>query len=154
VEMLDQIASGDPNNAQARWLQGLALNNVGYSLRELGHAAEAFAPHRGALSLFDRLSRADPSNDSYRHAVANTFQLLGEADEALAYVATTDDVRRDRWRGALAAYESSAAIFRTMRKGGRLSVELLPDAERVDRGLADSKAALARLIPADPSGRP
>jgi tetratricopeptide (TPR) repeat protein len=154
VEMLDQITSGDPNNAQARWLQGLALNNVGYSLRELGHAAEAFAPHRGALSLFDRLSRADPSNDSYRHAVANTFQLLGEADEALAYVATTDDVRRDRWRGALAAYESSAAIFRTMRKGGRLSVELLPDAERVDRGLADSKAALARLIPADPSGRP
>jgi eukaryotic-like serine/threonine-protein kinase len=149
VEMLDQIASGDPNNAQARWLQGLALNNVGYALRELGHPAEAFAPHRGALALFERLSRADPSNDTYRHALANTLQLLGEADEALAHVATTADARRDRWRGALSAYESSAAIFLTMRKGGTLSVALVPDAERVDRGLADSKAALARLNPAE-----
>jgi non-specific serine/threonine protein kinase/serine/threonine-protein kinase len=154
VSLMEQVATTDPDNAQARWLEALALNTVGDTLRETGHAADAVKPHEAALTLLGQLSRADPSNDTYRYNIANTDLLLGQAQEALARMAAPVGVKRERWAKAQAAFAKSAAIFVGMRERGTLSAQLTPDADRVDRALLDCQAALAKLAPAPPTGRP
>jgi tetratricopeptide (TPR) repeat protein len=145
VEILTKVARADPSNAQARWLEGLALNSVGNTLRDMGRPAEAIQPHQEALAIFETLSGADPANDSYSYNKANTLQLIGEAHEALAPGAATAERQRESWETARRSFERSAAIFSGMRERGTMSARLAPDAERVDQGLARCTSALASL---------
>jgi len=154
VAMLEQMARADPSNAQARWLQGLALNTVGDALRESGRGVEAVQSHEGAVALFEELTRADPTNDSYHYNLANTCQLLGEAYEGLASKAATAEEKRERWGKAQSWFARSAELFRGLRARGTMSAQLTPDADRVDLGLATSKAALAKLAATNAAALP
>jgi eukaryotic-like serine/threonine-protein kinase len=154
VRILDRIARADPNNAQARWLRGLGLNTVGNSLRQSGRLVMAVQPHEEALGLFAALARVDPENGSYRYAIANTEQLLGEVYEAQALGAVTFEARRELWSKARSRFERSAMAFRALRSRGMFSAQLAPDAARVDQGLAVARAALAKLTRREAGGPP
>jgi non-specific serine/threonine protein kinase/serine/threonine-protein kinase len=146
------MAAADPSNAQARWLQGLELNFAGHVLRNMHRQAEAVDCHLKALALLEGVARADPTNESYRYAVANTFQLLGDAYVAMARDRTLATAKTRAWSDARTWYRRSAATFDAMRRRGTLTGAVVRDADHVAAELAQCERALNDLEVATRSG--
>ena len=91
------MAATDASNAQARWLQGLELNFAGVVLTRMHRQAEAVASHLKALALLEGVARADPTNESYRYNVANTYQLIGDAYVDMAGASGSDTREVGAW---------------------------------------------------------
>jgi tetratricopeptide (TPR) repeat protein len=123
------MASADPNNAQARWMQGIELNNVGDVLRRLRRHREALAAHAKALALSEALAQADPANESYAFMIADTCQFMGETYLAMAGTARSVPDRRDAWSNARSWYRRSAAVFEAMRERRTLTAGVTEEAD-------------------------
>jgi hypothetical protein len=145
------LAAADPSNVQARWLHGLELNLIGVALREMRRHSEAVAAHQKAASLLERVAGDDGSNESYRYAVANTYQLIGEAYAAAASRAPSHR-QRQAWSDAHRWYRRSADAFEAMRARGTLTGAIIKDAEIVAAGLARSERALRAAGRRDAAG--
>ena len=129
------IVAADPGDAQARWLNGLGLNSVGFALTRLRREADAVASHTKALTILAALAEAEPLNQTYQYNVANTHQLIGNA-YASAAGAPSAPSPVETWRSACTSYRTSARLFEAMRRRGALTAGFTADAEHVATRLA------------------
>jgi tetratricopeptide (TPR) repeat protein len=136
------IVEADPSDAQARWLNGLELNAIGFALTALRRGAEAVTSHVKALAILEVLAQAEPRNQTYQFNLANTQQLIGDAYASTAAPASSGAV--EAWHSACAAYRQSARLFDAMRRRGALTVAFAADAEHVAERLAQCEAAPRR----------
>jgi non-specific serine/threonine protein kinase/serine/threonine-protein kinase len=133
------IVEADPGDAQARWLNGLELNAIGFVLTHMGREPEAVASHTQALALLDALARAEPQNQTYQYNLANTHQLIGDAHASAAGPSSSHAV--EGWRTACTWYRKSDRLFDAMRRRGTLTVAFAADAEHVAARLARCEAS-------------
>jgi hypothetical protein len=134
------IVEADPGDAQARWLNGLELNAIGFALTRLHRGSEAVASHTKALTLLDALARAEPLNQTYQYNLANTHQLVGNAYASVA-AGLPAATAVEAWRNACSWYRRSDRLFDAMRQRGTLTVPFAADAEHVVARLARCEAA-------------
>jgi tetratricopeptide (TPR) repeat protein len=132
------IVATDPSDAQARWLNGLVLNSIGFTLTHMHREADAVMSHTQALALLEALAQAEPRNETYQYNVANTQQLIGDA---YASAAASSAVTVEAWRDACSWYARSARLFDAMRRRGTLTVAFAADAEHVALRLARCEPA-------------
>jgi eukaryotic-like serine/threonine-protein kinase len=132
------MVTADPSDAQARWLNGLELNSIGFVLTHMRRSPEAVASHTRALVLLDALAQAEPRNETYQYNVANTQQLIGDAYVSAA--APSSRATAEAWRNACVWYRKSAHRFDAIRRRGTLTAALAPDAAHVAARFARCEA--------------
>jgi eukaryotic-like serine/threonine-protein kinase len=132
------LVEADPSDAQARWLNGLALNSVGFALTRLHREPEAVISHTKALALLEPLAQAEPQNRTYQYNVANTRQLIGDAYASAAGRPSPHAI--EAWRNACAWYRTSAGPFDALRTGGSFPAMFAADATHVATRLAQCEA--------------
>ena len=148
-ELTASMATADASDAQPRWMQGLEINLIGVTLRDMRRHTEAVAAHLEALALLDGVSRVDPANENYHYNVANTYQLIGDAYVALARDNPPTGGRGRAWMNARSWYRRSADTFDAMRRRGTLTGSFVNDADAVKAGLARCARELGEATPND-----
>ena len=143
VPIGEAVTAADPNDVRAKILLGDAYAQVSLLQIRLSKSSDEGGLLK-SLEIRRQLLSANPGNGGRKEALANSYEMLGEAEASLASRAQlTPNVRSRHWRNARSQYVQALSILLELQAKGALRGEDAQEPDRVRQGIAKCDAALA-----------
>jgi tetratricopeptide (TPR) repeat protein len=142
-----QIMQANPTDQKVRAEFAEGERKVGDVALRVGNRTEALARYRRSVAEFEAVVQRDPADSIILSALATTYQHLGHYYVEAARREATDQAAA-AWDEAADWLGRSVAIWRDLKRTGRLAAEDAAEPPRAEADLQQARTAIARRGPA------